>query len=369
MANQTRRHSDPNAGGLDTLETDESSDQQGGSTAVVQEESKGLGLSAPGLVGGALASATSAAVGSQLGVAGTIFGAAVSSAVLAVAAALYTNGIKKAQTTLKRVPVPARPRGRAGAAALPTAGREDRVGTASTNRRASFGEEDTAEHTAQHTADMPAEVPEDPDAGAEVVVSKPKRPVKRIVAAAVAIFVLGGGIITGFEALTGKSLAGANGTTIGQVAESKGSALVPGSDYSKELKQQAEQNKSSEGNQTGSTDGDAQGGGAPHNTQGGTGEKQDPNTGSGSGQNQSGSSDQSGDSQGSGSAGSDTGGSGSGSDGGSSSSSGSDSSGSGSGSGSSSSSGSSGSSGGGSSSAGSSGSGSSGSSAGSSAGS
>jgi hypothetical protein len=54
-----------------------------------------LSFSLPQITGGALAAATAAAIGSQLGVAGTIFGAAVASVVGGVAGTLYSAGIDR----------------------------------------------------------------------------------------------------------------------------------------------------------------------------------------------------------------------------------------------------------------------------------
>ncbi len=54
-----------------------------------------VSFSLPQITGGALAAATAAAIGSQLGVAGTIFGAAVASVVGGVAGTLYSAGIDR----------------------------------------------------------------------------------------------------------------------------------------------------------------------------------------------------------------------------------------------------------------------------------
>lgn len=54
-----------------------------------------LSFSVPQIVGGALAAATAAAVGSQLGVAGTIIGASVASVIGGVAGTLYSAGLDR----------------------------------------------------------------------------------------------------------------------------------------------------------------------------------------------------------------------------------------------------------------------------------
>lgn len=60
-------------------------------------------LSLTQLIGGALAAATTAAVGSRLGVLGTIAGAALGSFVSAVAASLYINSLTRARSALTAV--------------------------------------------------------------------------------------------------------------------------------------------------------------------------------------------------------------------------------------------------------------------------
>ena len=54
-----------------------------------------VAFSLPQIAGGALAAATAAAIGSQLGVAGTIFGAAVASIVGGIAGTLYSAGLDR----------------------------------------------------------------------------------------------------------------------------------------------------------------------------------------------------------------------------------------------------------------------------------
>lgn len=67
---------------------------------VTEPRAKLLDLSLPQLVGGSLAAATAAALGSRLGVVGTITGAAVGSVITAVAANLYTNSMSRAHRAL-----------------------------------------------------------------------------------------------------------------------------------------------------------------------------------------------------------------------------------------------------------------------------
>lgn len=60
-----------------------------------------LDLSATQLIGGSLAAATAAALGSRLGVVGTIVGAALVSVVSAVAGALYTQSLRRTQELIR----------------------------------------------------------------------------------------------------------------------------------------------------------------------------------------------------------------------------------------------------------------------------
>ena len=60
-----------------------------------EKESIKVSFSLPQIAGGALAAATAAAIGSQLGVAGTIFGAAVASIVGGIAGTLYSAGLDR----------------------------------------------------------------------------------------------------------------------------------------------------------------------------------------------------------------------------------------------------------------------------------
>jgi hypothetical protein len=62
---------------------------------IEEKEPIKVSFSMPQIAGGALAAATAAAIGSQLGVAGTIFGAAVASIVGGIAGTLYSAGIDR----------------------------------------------------------------------------------------------------------------------------------------------------------------------------------------------------------------------------------------------------------------------------------
>ncbi|MBC9821255.1 hypothetical protein [Terrabacter sp. MAHUQ-38] len=87
-----------------------------------------LDLSLTQLLGGSMAAATAAALGSRLGVVGTIAGAAVLSIVSAIAASLYTNSMARAKDAVVLV------RSRSGAVALVDQRRWKRPDRATTRR-------------------------------------------------------------------------------------------------------------------------------------------------------------------------------------------------------------------------------------------
>ncbi|MGO4597754.1 hypothetical protein [Terrabacter sp. 2RAF25] len=69
----------------------------GGAESGTESRSKLLDLSLTQLLGGSMAAATAAALGSRLGVVGTIAGAAVLSVVSAIAGTIYTNSMARAR--------------------------------------------------------------------------------------------------------------------------------------------------------------------------------------------------------------------------------------------------------------------------------
>ncbi len=154
-----------------------------------------LELSATGVVAGALASVTSAVLGSQLGTADTLVGAALGSTIGAVATAIYAFGLK---STTHRI-------------------------TTVASRYRSVAPETEADLD-QKLEDKLDEV----DAAAPVLPERTpvstRRRVTRwtiagVVASAVAAFVLALGFITGLESATGTSLSGTSGTTVSHVAQ------------------------------------------------------------------------------------------------------------------------------------------------------
>jgi hypothetical protein len=71
-------------------------------TQIPEPERKRLDLSLSQTVGGSLAAATAAYLGSRLGVVGTIVGAAVVSVMSALAGVLYTNSLRRTRETMAR---------------------------------------------------------------------------------------------------------------------------------------------------------------------------------------------------------------------------------------------------------------------------
>ena len=140
------------------------------------------GLSLAQTIGGSLAAATAAALGSRLGVVGTITGAAVVSVIASVAGALYTTSLRHTGQRVSTV--------------LRTA-RSDRPGRPSVVRP----------------------------------VPRPVRlPTRRVLVGALTVFVLAGVGVTAVEALSGRSLDGtAGGTTVGDTVDQPASRSTGGS--------------------------------------------------------------------------------------------------------------------------------------------
>lgn len=157
-----------------------------------------LTFSLPQLAGGALAAATAAAIGAQLGVAGTIIGAAVASLVGGVAGTLYSAGLDRTHR---------------------------RVSTAISKRRAVVIQPEVSAAdepllspaevgTSDTLVDLPAVPPHTPAASA------PKRRFglwQMVAISTVAIFVLALAAISLLELGLGRALDGGSGTTVGQV--------------------------------------------------------------------------------------------------------------------------------------------------------
>jgi hypothetical protein len=144
-----------------------------------------LGISATKVAAGALAAASAAVAASWLGVAGTVTGAVLASVVVSVTSALYSHPLERSSEAIR--------------GALPTVARG-----------------------------RPEEAPRRAGVDANGELGRRRRPVRwaAVSLTAVAILVLGFGILTGVEALIGRPISsltghGGGGTTL--------SHLVPGS--------------------------------------------------------------------------------------------------------------------------------------------
>lgn len=153
------------------------------------EEPAKLSFSLPQLLGSAAAAATVAYVGSSLGTAGTIFGAALASVVGAIAGTVYTAGLDRTGRRLGSV----MQRG------------WDRIRDADPEL-----DEDEQAPSAESGGAPEPDLP--PDRGRTW-----RRVGLRALAGAVAIFVIAFAAITGYELLTGRSMDGGEGTTVGKV--------------------------------------------------------------------------------------------------------------------------------------------------------
>lgn len=149
-----------------------------------------LSFSLPQLLGSGAAAATVAFIGSSLGTAGTIFGAALASVLGAVAGTIYTAGLDRTGRRLGTV----MQRG------------WDRI------RRAD-PELDEGEDVP--SSDPGAADPEPPHGKGRTW----RRVLTRTLLAAVAIFAVAFVAITGWELVTGRTLDGKDGTTVGQVVQ------------------------------------------------------------------------------------------------------------------------------------------------------
>ncbi|WP_141211250.1 superantigen-like protein SSL4 [Enemella dayhoffiae] len=171
-----------------------------------------LGLSVPQLAGGALAASTAAAIGSQLGVAGTIVGAGVVSIICAVAGAVYTRTLK--HTGARVSGLVRRPAGSASNSnPAPTGSSPWTTAAESPGQTQAPADEQT------RVLSIGARAGE--TGGATEVPATPRRRIRpaRLLAAATAVFLLAGLLVTGVETLTGNALSGGGGTTVGRIAE------------------------------------------------------------------------------------------------------------------------------------------------------
>ena len=163
-------------------------------------------LSVSQVVGGALAAMTAAALGSRLSLAGTIVGAAFASVIAAVAGALYTASLRRTSKHVNAVLTRVRPT----APATTPGSSPDTTTTRTVPPAPGWG-------SAADTQILPT-VPASGSATGTPQGHRPRIGWKRVVVAAVLMFLVAALALTGIELATGRALSGGTGTTVGQVA-------------------------------------------------------------------------------------------------------------------------------------------------------
>ncbi|WP_433871107.1 hypothetical protein [Saccharopolyspora sp. CA-218241] len=221
-------------------------DEDGGKD---EKDDKKSAINTAQVAGGALASVTAAFLGSQLGVAGTVVGAALTSVVITVGGTLYQRSLEnardKAKTAAAKAAVARGKRGTAlhhakvkGQAAAIEQAREDRPEPPAaapqsppdpdrTKRIALTpglqwpGGERVVDDGTERIAEPTRVVAPVGGEQATEVVAPPKRRTKQrwtmVAATSALVFAIGMIVVTGFEGVTGRTLSGGTGTTIGQV--------------------------------------------------------------------------------------------------------------------------------------------------------
>jgi type IV secretory pathway VirB10-like protein len=166
-----------------------------------------LSFSLPQILGGALAAATAAVIGSTLGVAGTVIGAALASVVGGVLGTLYTAGIHKTKRGIDHAVAKVISSGEAMAPDAQSLSAETKILP--------------AVEPAGETEQLPAAPPETTAASEP---GRGQRLVVRAVVATLAIFLIAFVAITSWELATGKTLSGSPGTTVGDVVDPSGNS-------------------------------------------------------------------------------------------------------------------------------------------------
>jgi len=219
------------------------------------KSAKKLDLSLTQVIGGSLAAATAAALGSKLGVAGTIIGAAVVSVISAVAASIYTTSLRQTRKAAKAaveivrvrridpqrstdIALDALPPGIASKVrrrrvdtqvlSAETSGRsqQDTVVTGHSDDTVVLGEDgaggepDPAVDDAAKGTDAAEEV--EVSTAVVAVEGKVRRlRLRPMLIGAGAIFLVAIVGITGYELASGESISGGNRTTLQQVVEGR----------------------------------------------------------------------------------------------------------------------------------------------------
>lgn len=170
-------------------------------SAPPQQEPIKVSFSLPQIIGGALAAATAAAIGSQLGVAGTIVGAAVASIVGGIGGTLYSAGIdrthrKMAGAIQRARQLDAEP---SGVVSVLADDQEDELGATSVD-----------------LAPPPPELPEGPNR---------RLLLKRMAISVAVMFAVALLVVTAVELGLGRTLNGTPGTSLGQVSGQRDPAV------------------------------------------------------------------------------------------------------------------------------------------------
>jgi hypothetical protein len=172
-----------------------------------------VSFSIPQITGGALASATAAVIGSQLGVAGTIAGAAVASVIGGVAGTLYSAGIDRTHRKVTR-------------AIKRTYDRAQLVEDSDQESLAtSEGMPEGRDEAALTDTDRDLE-PVATSADPPPSRSNRRRILERMALTVAAMFVVALVVITAVELGIGRSLDGSAGTSLGQVTRPHSSVSV-----------------------------------------------------------------------------------------------------------------------------------------------
>ncbi len=165
-----------------------------------------LDLSVTQLIGGSLAAATAASLGSRLGVVGTILGAALVSVVSAVAGALYTQSLRRTQELIR------------ARETLSARERLQRVGAVASRRPTLRDDRGPDTETIEAAVD---------DATPSIW---SRLTWKGVAVTAGVFFVITALVVTGTELLTGRSLDGSSRTTVTDVFKGGSSSTDTGND-------------------------------------------------------------------------------------------------------------------------------------------
>jgi hypothetical protein len=187
-----------------------------------EPQPKKIDLSLTQIIGGALAAMTAAAVGSRLGAAGTLIGAALASVVAGVASTVYTASLRHGREKVRTVLW-------AGQGESATKVVLDSTPTAVGAEAAD------APAAPLDVADVVVDAapqPEPVSAPARVWESVRSSRIrwKAVLAGALAVFAVAAVVITGIEFVSGSSLSGEDGTTIGQVSRAETRKSEPTAD-------------------------------------------------------------------------------------------------------------------------------------------